>query len=53
MCFALLRICAKPDSLLLTFHTEEGINLDDYHGEGKETVDNDDEDEDDDNNDND
>jgi hypothetical protein len=39
MCYALLRICAKSDSLLMTLHTEgEGINLDDYYGKDKENI---------------
>ncbi len=41
MCHALLRICAKSDSLLVTLHTEgEGINLDNYYGKDEENIDN-------------
>jgi hypothetical protein len=29
-------MCAKPDSLLVSVHTEEGIDLDDYFGEDEE-----------------
>jgi hypothetical protein len=45
MCYALLRICAKSDSLLVTLHTEgEGINLDDYYGKDEENIDDDNDD---------
>ncbi len=55
VCFALLIMCAKSDYLLVTLHTEgEGINLDDYYGNGEENIeddhDDDDEDKDDDDN---
>ena len=43
MCFALMCMCAKPDSLLVSVHAEEGINLDDYFGEDDENLDDDDE----------
>ncbi len=47
MCYALLRICIKSDSLLVTLHTEgEGINLDDYCDKDKENIDYDDNDKD-------
>jgi hypothetical protein len=48
MCFALMCMCAKPDSLLVTVHAEEGIDLDDYFGEDEENLDNDDEQDDED-----
>jgi hypothetical protein len=39
VCFALLIMCAKPDYLLVTLHTEgEGINLDDYYGNNEENI---------------
>ena len=43
MCFALMCMCAKPDSLLVTVHAEEGIDLDNYFGDDKENLDDDDE----------
>ena len=36
-------MCAKPDSLLVSVHTEEGIDLDDYFGEDEENLEDDDE----------
>jgi hypothetical protein len=47
MCFALMCMCAKPDSLLVTVHAEEGIDLDDYFGEDEENLDDDDDEQDD------
>jgi hypothetical protein len=39
VCFALLKLCAKSDYLLLTLHTEgEGINLDNYYSNNKENI---------------
>ena len=48
MCFALMCMCAKPDSLLVSVHTEEGIDLDDYFGEDEENLEDDDEQDDED-----
>ena len=36
-------MCAKPDYLLVSVHTEEGIDLDNYFGEDKENLEDDDE----------
>jgi hypothetical protein len=45
MCYALLKICAKSDSLLVTLHTEGGgTNLDDYYGKDEENIDDDNDD---------
>jgi len=43
MCFALMCMCAKPDSLLVSVHAEEGIDLDNNFGEHEENLDDDDE----------
>jgi hypothetical protein len=40
-------MCAKPDSLLVTVHAEEGIDLDDYFGEDEENLYDDDDEQDD------
>lgn len=48
MCFALMCMCAKPDSLLVSVHAEEGIDLDDYFGEDEENLEDDDEQDDED-----
>ena len=43
MCFALMCMCAKPDSLLVSVHAEKGIDLDDYFGEDEENLEDDNE----------
>ena len=48
MCFALMCMCAKPDSLLVSVHAEEGIDLDDNFGEHEENLEEDDEQDDED-----
>ena len=46
MCFAPMCMCTNLDSLLVTVHAEEGIDLDDYFGEDEENLNDDDNDDD-------